>query len=281
MAAASRRDSLWPAVGAAVVLHVGVAGLLFLSGLQPAREIRPLVAAVPVSIVSDQVIEAAAADNPMETPTDEDGAAAPPPEAVEPTPPAPQPAPTPPPPAPAPRPADKAPAQPPRPTPPARTPPAATKTPPTPPRPNPTPPRTAPRPEPSLDLDALAGPPRPTQNRGRPAAGQQGRGAAPQATGPQITAIFNQVYSHWNVFIACSMPGGDDLRIQMDVTLSATGRITSGPTLVNPRSDPVYRAAADEALRAMRAAAPFDVPDGFEGGAYRPSFNTERACRNR
>lgn len=279
MAAASRRDSLWPAIGAAVVLHVGVAGLLILSGLQPAREIRPLVAAVPVSIVSDQVIEAAAADNPMETPTDEDGATAPPPEAVEPTPPAPQPAPSPPPPAPTPRPAEKAPAQPPRPTPPARTPPAATKSPPTPPRPNPTPPRTAPRPEPSLDLDALAGPPRPTQNRGRPAAGQQGRGSAPQATGPQLAALARQVTPHWN--LNCDLPGMDDLTIRVRVNLTADGRISGSPQLDQPRNDPSWRAASDAMLRALRAAAPFDVPAGFEAQEVPFLFRTATQCGGR
>jgi hypothetical protein len=67
----------------------------------------------------------------------------------------------------------------------------------------------------------------------------------------------------------------------MDVTLSPDGRITSGPTLRNPQSNSVYRAAADGALRALRQTAPFDVPAGFPGGAYRPTFNTERACRNR
>lgn len=278
MAGVSNRTTSWPAVAGAVGLHVAVAGLLLLSGLQKPNEIQPLVNSVPVSIVSDQVIEAAAPDNPQETPSEEDGATAPPPEMVEPTPPAPQP--TPPAPVPTPKPAEKATPRPPTPRPPTPTPP--TKARPTPPRPNPTPPRAAPRrEEPSLDLDALAGPPRPNTNRGRPAAGQQGRGTAPQATGPQVTAIFNQVYSHWNVFIACNMPGGDQLRIQVDVSLSASGRITAGPTLVNPRADPVYRAAAEEAVRALRATAPFDVPDGFQGGAFRPTFNTERACRDR
>ena len=278
MANAASRSTSWPAVAGAVGLHVAVAGLLLIGGLQKPKEIQPLVNSVPVSIVSDQIIEAAAPDNPMETPTEDDGATAPPPEVVEPTPPAPQP--TPPAPAPTPRPAEKATPRPPTPRPPAVTPPAKAQ--PTPPRPNTTPPRTTPRrEEPALDLDALAGPPRPNTRPGRPAAGQQGRGTAPQATGPQVTAIFNQVYSHWNVFIACNMPGGDQLRIQVDVSLSTTGRITAGPTLVNPRSDPVYRAAADEAIRALRAAAPFDVPADFEGGAYRPTFNTERACRNR
>ena len=278
MTGASSRSTSWPAVAGAVGLHVAVAGLLLLSGLKKPKEIQPLVNSVPVSIVSDQVIEAAAPDNPQETPSQEDGATAPPPEVIAPTPPAPTPAP--PAPAPTPRPAEKATPRPPTPRPPAPTPP--TKAQPTPPRPNPAPPRPAPRrEEPSLDLDALAGPPRPNPNRGRPAPGQQGRGTAPQATGPQVTAIFNQVYSHWNVFIACNMPGGDQLRIQVDVSLSASGRITAGPTLVNPRADPVYRAAAEEAVRALRATAPFDVPDGFQGGAFRPTFNTERACRDR
>jgi hypothetical protein len=118
-----------------------------------------------------------------------------------------------------------------------------------------------------------------TPNRGRPAAGQQGSGTASQATGPQITAIFNQVYPNW--ILPCDIPGADELRIQVDLTLSADGRITKGPTLVNPQSSAVYRAAADGALRALRQTAPFDVPTGFPGGQYRPTFNTERACANR
>ena len=67
----------------------------------------------------------------------------------------------------------------------------------------------------------------------------------------------------------------------MDVTLDERGRITDGPTLVGARSDAVYRAAADGALRAIRQTAPFDVPQGFPGGPFRPTFVTERACRNR
>ena len=35
----------------------------------------------------------------------------------------------------------------------------------------------------------------------------------------------------------------------------------------------------DSALRAIRASAPFRVPEGFEGGPYRPSFNADRVCR--
>jgi hypothetical protein len=275
-----RRPS--PAILGSIALHAGVVALAFVSWPRERDEPKPLVSSVPVSIVSDIEIAAAPADNPQPEPSPDDASTAPISAPDEPTPPLPdptppEPAPTPPRPSPRPTPTPQRPT-PPRPTPPRPTPPEKAR--PTPPRPNPTPPRPAPkREEPTLDLDALQGPPRQTQNRGRPAAGQQGARQASQATGPQITAIFNQVYPNW--ILPCDIPGADQLRIQVDLTLSADGRITRGPTLVNPQSSSVYRAAADGALRALRQTAPFDVPDGFPGGAYRPTFNTERACRNR
>ncbi|MET3779986.1 outer membrane biosynthesis protein TonB [Brevundimonas sp. 1080] len=291
-----RRPS--PAILGSLALHAGVIALAFLMVSHKTDEDEtPLVASVPVTIVSEEVIQAAPADNPQPEPSPDDAATAPVqqpdpvPPTPEPTPPQPQPRPTP---------------TPPRPTPPR---PAPTPTPTPKPAPTPTPPRPTPRPqpptpapptkaqptprpatpaparpasqrtEPSLDLDALAGPTRPTNNRGRPATGQQGAGAASQATGPQITAIFNQVYPNW--ILPCDIPGADQLRIQVELTLSADGRITRGPSLINAQSSNVYRAAADGALRALRQTAPFDVPQGFPGGVYRPTFNTERACRNR
>lgn len=291
-----RRPS--PAILGSLALHAGVVALAFVMVSHRTDEGEtPLVASVPVTIVSEEVVQAAPADNPQPEPSPDDAATAPVqqpdpvPPTPEPTPPQPQPRPTP---------------TPPRPTPPR---PAPTPTPTPRPTPTPTPPRPTPRPqpptpapptkaqptprpatpaparpapqrtEPSLDLDALAGPTRPTNNRGRPATGQQGAGTASQATGPQITAIFNQVYPNW--ILPCDIPGADQLRIQVELTLSADGRITRGPSLINAQSSNVYRAAADGALRALRQTAPFDVPQGFPGGVYRPTFNTERACRNR
>ena len=291
-----RRPS--PAILGSLALHAGVVALAFVMvSHKTDEEETPLVASVPVTIVSEEVVQAAPADNPQPEPSPDDAATAPVqqpdpvPPTPEPTPPQPQPRPTP---------------TPPRPTPPR---PAPTPTPTPRPTPTPTPPRPTPRPqpptpapptkaqptprpatpaparpapqrtEPSLDLDALAGPTRPTNNRGRPATGQQGAGTASQATGPQITAIFNQVYPNW--ILPCDIPGADQLRIQVELTLSADGRITRGPSLINAQSSNVYRAAADGALRALRQTAPFDVPQGFPGGVYRPTFNTERACRNR
>lgn len=266
---------------ASVLVHAAlIGGIVSLMIVAPPKAPeRPVINAVPVSIVSDVVIEAAAPDNPSEELVTEDATTAP---VAAPPEPAPQPTPAPPPPTPAPPPPKKAPT--PRPTPPRPTP-QPTPAPPKkaqPTSPRPTPPTRQPqRPrEDSLDLDALAGPPRTATRPGtRPATGQQGRGAAPQATGPQITAIFNQVYPNW--ILPCDVPGARDLRIQMDVTLDERGRITSGPTLIGARSDSVYRAAADAAVRAIRQTAPFDVPQGFPGGAFRPTFVTERACRNR
>jgi hypothetical protein len=222
------------AVHGAVVLAVVGYGMLGLT-----RAPLDVENAVPVSIISETVIEAAAPDNPDDELVTEDAATAP----VAPTPP--------------------------RPTPPRTTPP-----------PRPQPARPTPPREPTLDLDSLAGPPRPGPRPGpRPPTGQTGAGAAPQATGPQITAVFNQVYPNW--ILPCDIPGADALRIQMDVTLDEQGRITAGPTLIGARSDPVWRAAADGAVRAIRQTAPFDVPAGFPGGRFRPTFVTERACRGR
>ena len=289
-----RRPS--PAILGSLALHAGVIALAFVTFSHKMDENEtPLVASVPVTIVSEEVIQAAPADNPQPEPSPDDAATAPVqqpdpvPPTPEPTPPQPQPRPTPTPPrptpprpAPTPTPKPTPTPTPPRPTPRPQppTPAPPTKAQPTPRPATPAPARPAPqRTEPSLDLDALAGPTRPTNNRGRPATGQQGAGAASQATGPQITAIFNQVYPNW--ILPCDIPGADQLRIQVELTLSADGRITRGPSLINAQSSNVYRAAADGALRALRQTAPFDVPQGFPGGVYRPTFNTERACRNR
>lgn len=269
-----------PALIASVLVHAGAIAAVMAAGLYaPRAEPRPMINAVPVSIVSTTVVEAAAADNPSDALVTEDAATAPvapPPE----TPVAP-PEPTPPPPTPTPTPVKKAPT--PRPTPPRPTPPRPTPPRPTPPRAQPTPPRpapaTPPRPrEDTLDLDSLAGPPRPAPRPGtRPATGEQGRGSAPRAMGPaQWSAIFNQVYRNWSP--PCGTPGVSEMQVQMDVTITANGRIARPPTLIGRKSDPVWIAVAEGAERALYQSAPFTVPDGFEGGTARTTFITSRVC---
>lgn len=245
---------------------IGLALMWMVLFAPPAPPRLPIENAVPVQIVSENIVLGGPVDNPSEELVVDEASTAPVETVPEPTPPEPTP-----PPAPTPRPT------PPRPTP---------RPTPQPPRPTPQPPRPqpprqpAPRPQPGLNLDDLAGPPRPNPNPGRrPPTGGGGPGQASQTTGPQVTAMFQQIIPNW--ILPCDVPEARNLRIQMDVTLSRDGRITSGPTLISPRSDPVWRASADAAMRALRQTAPFDVPSGFTGGSYRPTFNTEEACRNR
>lgn len=257
-----------PALLASIVVHAVVVGAVVLvMMLGPARPHREIASSVPVSIVSETMVMGGPADAPSEEPAS-DVEAAPPVETPEPPPPTPTPTPTPRPPekAPAPRPDTRRP--PPRP--PATPPPAKKR-------------ETPPRQPDTLDLGKLASErPNTSPNRGnRPPAGQNAGGTQGQTSGPVISSMFEQVYPNWNVFVVCDMEGGDDLRIQFDVTLSPDGRITDGPTLVGARGNQVYQAATAEASRALRATAPFDVPRGFTGGRYRPTFLTARACRGR
>ena len=273
-----RRPS--PAILGSIALHGGVVALAFLAFADRSAAPRPLANAVPVSIVSEETVLAAAADNPQPEPSPDDAATAPlsSPEEV---PPAPEPEPTPPPPAPAPTPTPAPRPTPPRPTPPQPSPPTPEKARPTPPRETPPQPsRPAPkREEPSLDLDALAGPARPNNNRGRPATGQSGAGTASRATGPQLAALGAQVTPNWN--INCDLPGMDSLTIRVAVRLDADGRVIGTPRLEQPRSDATWRAAADAMVRAIRATSPFDVPTGFQAQEVPFRFETARQCGNR
>ncbi|MFN3669860.1 MAG: hypothetical protein ACK4VY_11160 [Brevundimonas sp.] len=260
---------------ASIVVHAAVVlGVIAFGLLGHTREPIRMERTVPVSIISESVIEAAAADNPSDELVTEDAATAPveptPPEPIppEPVPPAPRPTPTS---TPTPTPVKKA--TPPRPTPPRVTPP---------PRPRPQPPRpTPPRREETLDLDALVGPPRPAPRPGtRPQTGQQGQGAAPRAVGrASLQALAGQVTPHWNV--NCDQPGSDDLTIGVRVTLNERGGIVGAPRLTQTRNDPVWRAAADGVLRAIRAAAPFDMPSGYEQQELPFSFRTAAMCGSR
>jgi hypothetical protein len=269
------------ALVASILVHAAVVlGVIGYGLLGPARPPLKVEMAVPVSIISETTIEAAAPDNPAEELITEDAATAPPPPVAAPPEPAP-PAPAPPVPTPpvkkAPTPSPRPTPTPPRPEPNPRPTPAPPQTQPTPPRPAPSPPRR----EETLDLDALAGPPRPATRPGTQAAtGQTGRGAAPRAVGQaSLQALAGQVTPHWDV--NCDIPGGDDLTIGVRVTLDARGRIVGSPRLTQPRSEPGWRAAADSVLRAMHAAAPFNMPAGYEQQELAFSFRTASMCGNR
>ena len=260
---------LTPAILVSLILHAGLLALalFLLSRREDPPEIR--IGSVPVTIVSEIERQAAPTPSPAEEIVEEvtpDAAESPEAEAPDP---APEPVPTPP------RP------QPQRPQPQPQRPSPAPAERPT--RPQPRPERTTPprRETEALNLDDLTGggqrqPTRPTRP-GRPAT-ESGAGDAPVATGQQVALFGRQVIPHWNLTF-CEMAGGDALTVRMRLTVDARGRITEGPTLISPQSGSVWRAASESALRAVRAAAPYDVPDGYQSSSVTFRFETADACR--
>lgn len=249
-----------PGTIGSVILHAGLGALLFISW--PDKPLPPApTEGIRVSVISDVQVEAAAADNPSEELITEDGATVPPPETE--VPPTPEPEPTPPPPTPAPQ--KKAPTPTPRPP--------VTR----PPTPQPRPPAPAPkRDEPSLDFDRLAKRPNEGRNNRRPNTGDAGQGEAPRALGrADISALGQQVRPTFN----CNLPGADSVQVQVRVRLSESGQIIGNPRLVNQQSSPAYRAISDAVLRGIRAAAPFDMPAGYEEQDITFGFSSASQCR--
>lgn len=254
-------------IGLAVLVHAGVLLFAFLMLLFQPEPADIVIGSVPVTVVSEIQRQAAPTPTPAEDIAEEvtpDAVETPEPEAPEPTP---QPTPAPP------RP------QPQRPTPPRPTP---SQTPePRPERPQPRPERpTPPRPEPEeLDLGALSGgqrtPTRPTRP-GRPAT-ESGSGDAPVATGQQVAVLVAQINDHWNMTF-CNMAGGDNLEFRILATVDSQGRLVGAPRVENPQRGSVFQVASESAIRAIRLAAPFDVPDGFRTSVVPFRFNTRRAC---
>ena len=167
---------------------------------------------------------------------------------------------------------------------------------PTPPRPTPEPPKRPADPAASDDARAPAAaaaargvarsrrpgrPPRAATRPGtRPATGQQGAGQRVPGDGPAGHGHLQPGLSELDSCPATS-PARDDLRIQMDVTLDARRPHHRGPDPDRARGRTPSGAPPPTApCGAIRQTAPFDVPQGFPGGAVsaRPSM-TERACR--
>lgn len=237
-----------PAVLAALALHAGVAALFFVPW--PRKPVAPIVATVPVSIVSDTVtIEAAAPDNPSEELIEGEEAPPPPPEPPEPEPPRPAPTPRP------------------------NTPPPPEKAPPRPPREQRPPPK-----EESWDPSSVTtGSNRRDRNTrtDRQPTGQQGRGQAPRAVGRgDLQALGAQVRPIFN----CDLPGVSDITVRVTVTLDEDGRLVGSPSLVRPAGSAAYRVVSDSVLRAIRAAAPFDMPAGYEQQALTFAFPAAEQC---
>lgn len=250
-----------------VLLHATVATLLLISW-NFTRDLK-VGSVVPVTIVSKapatDVREAEQAPVEQSALTE-----APVPQApLQSTPPAPEPKPAPPPPKPTPAPKLVKP----EPTPaPVKPPPKA-------------------KPEKSLDLDALSasvskmarpavakpssaakGPARSeTALQARPALGAGVSAAA-------VSGLQDELQRRWNP--NCEVEGGRDVQVRVTFTIGAGGQVVGDATpQIKSVQTPVSRAAADRAVRAVYAAAPYrNLPQEFYGERIAVNFNAREAC---
>lgn len=236
-----------PAILVSILLHGAVGALLVWAVTQPRPQAEPLEPSVAVSIISEtETVEAAPGENPTDEVVPETETAPPPP--PEPVPPPPTPRPT----------QRPQPVQPPRP---------------------PQRPVTQPREEPSLNTEDLVSGKRRRADRDNrrnlPPSGDRGQGEAPRAIGrASMQSIVDQVHP---VF-SCTLPGVEAVTVRVFVTLDETGRIVGSPRLDRPRSDPAYRVVSESVVRGIRAAAPFDMPAGYDQQQLTFSFSAATFC---
>ena len=79
----------------------------------------------------------------------------------------------------------------------------------------------------------------------------------------------------------CEVEGGRDVRIRVTFTLSSSGQVLGQPDAGGKErsANPVEKAAAERAIRAVFAAAPFrDLPRQFYGDRIAVNFNAREAC---
>jgi protein TonB len=259
------RRELSPALMGSVLLHVTVAAALLISW-NFARDLK-VGSVVPVTIVSKapatDVRQAEQAPVEQTALADEPVPQAP----LESTPPAPQPKPAPPPPTPSPKVVKPTPAPAPaKPAPPAK-------------------------PEKSLDLDALSaslskltrpaaakpssaakGPARPeTAAQARPALGTGVSAAA-------LTGLTDELQRRWNP--NCDVEGGRDVQVRVTFVIGAGGQVVGDvASTIKGVQTPVSRTAAERAVSAVYAAAPFrNLPREFYGDKIAVNFNAREAC---
>lgn len=275
---ARERSEFSGAMLASTLLHAGVIVAAMISW--PWARQLPLGSAVPINIVANAPVTdlAPAEQGPEDLPaqTEEPVPEAPaPPAAPAPTP---QPVPLPPKPAPAPAPAPKA-APVPKPTP--------TPTPkPAPAKPAEKAPKPAPKAEKGLDLDALAAS-LPGAQRSSAAKGPSRQATAPEArpdlgsgqAAAAIAGMSDEIQKRWNP--NCNVEGGRDVRLKVSFTLGGGGQVVGqvGAHGAENSADPVVKAAAERAIRAVYAAAPFTrLPRSLYGQRFDLNFKTSEAC---
>ena len=255
------RTNLSPALAASAALHLGLAGLAFLSWREAAKQI-PIPPVVPVTIVDappGEMRDTIQADEPMP-------AQSPTVEPAEPPPPPPQP--------------DPAPPQPSPPTPPPRPAPSQARKPP--------PPAPARPQEQRLDLDALAkslsrsraprSPPAPRRGPPKPAASP----LPAKLSGSEAGMLRAKLERLWNP--NCDVAGATTVVVRVRMRLNPDGRLTHPPVLISrsgAADDRVLDAAATRAVSATGQGAPYNELPAERYEAWKDItfiFNAKSAC---
>lgn len=149
-------------------------------------------------------------------------------------------------------------------------------------------PQTPPKPEKSFDLDALAA--SLSKSTSKPSSAPKGANRAQTAaqarntTGTGVSAaamsgLADELQRRWNP--NCEVQGGRDVQVKVTFELGAGGRVVGqvGSQILRGPAGPVTQAAADRAVRAVYAAAPFrDLPREFYGERISVNFNAHEAC---
>jgi len=147
------------------------------------------------------------------------------------------------------------------------------------------------KPEKSLDLDALSAslskmtkpsPPKPSaaaQGAARaetaPVA-RQGAGAGLSAAA--MSGLADELQRRWNP--NCDVEGGRDVQLRVTFTIGQGGQVVGDATAqIKSAQTEVARAAAERAVRAVYAAAPFrTLPREYYGEKITVNFNAREAC---
>ena len=131
--------------------------------------------------------------------------------------------------------------------------------------------RTPPRPQRVYDPNAIAkliGQPKPAATtQGAPAPTPQG---LPHHDAPRMSMSMSAALDAWltESYLNCwspppAMPEGDVYVAQIKVVFSADGSLSARPVLLNPPTDPAWRAHAESAMRAVRKCDPLHVPPQY------------------
>jgi len=268
----TRRDdktNFSPALAGSIGLHVLVVAAILIGPWKPSKPVI-IGESVPVTIVTEGPTNVRPA---IEDVVDQTAQTEEPTPEADPQPPAPVPAPVPT----------------PAPAPPKTATPAPT------PKPTPTKPAPA-KPEPDFFASlekTLAKTPKATgkpvanapKGPTRPETATQARPGAGAMTGLQAAAINgmkDEIQRRWNP--NCEVEGGAAVQVKVSFKLATGGRIVGQVTAGDAErsSDPVVKAAADRAIRAVYQSAPFEgLPPDYYGQQLNLNFKARDACAAR